>query len=769
MKRLARPVFVACLLSCLQAQQRPNHELPDDPFAVLAAMGARPAEPRGVEVRVVAADGTPVPDAIVLVLDADAPDYGTLRVAAEQRHPGDEPRILAARASRGTRYRVDGTGRTRVPSDLVGRIVAVHGELLASVIRERSLEAAERRRPVELRLLPPVEFQVVVSDVDGLPAANERVLIRSAPAAHPFPVAATRDDGKVTFRLIAGRPDTAIAELAIGAKAPIRASLPTTAGAEVKLRIPPSGSIKVNLVGDVLPGTLPEWQLLDGSGTAVATPTTTQGNTASFARVEAGFGGQVSCKLGSSETLTAAVQQVTAGAVHELEVRRDANQRCVVMRLLQLDGTPAKDAFLLLQWQHEIGSSSTWGSATGEGWVEAMVPAEAKKACRLRIIARADGWNGTLLGWVELEIGTPAERRDVRGDLRLQAPAVALQGMVVDPGGNPVRGIDLYSYADNSYNPATVADDGSFELRIHGQVPGEITLAIQSSDWFFAEEPSINPSFPAGTKNARVVVQRAARMRFAARGLPAGLSSDFSFHLESTVEGIRPVDFLPDLDGKELRFPPGTWNVVIRCIDREVHRIDDVRGDAGIENHDPRFMDFDWQAFATLVSVRVEDRHGAPTNACTIWRRYRGASCGSPPTNGVLHLLMPKDGYSVSIEREDEKIRIELGQISGEHVVRLGCGPLLTVALDKAPTLPEGAVLVLQAGKGTEAVAFDAEHRARIWLPETGEHVLKLGLRRGTETAMLPWQQTVEAGASGNHATIRVTPELQRLLDVAGR
>ena len=61
-----------------------------------------------------------------------------------------------------------------------------------------------------------------------------------------------------------------------------------------------------------------------------------------------------------------------------------------------------------------------------------------------------------------------------------------------------------------------------------------------------------------------------------------------------------------------------------------------------------------------------------------------------------MHYLVPAAGGNLRVEPRDKTVAtVHLGVVTGEHVVRLGAGPRLAVALSKPPRLPEGARLLL--------------------------------------------------------------------------
>ncbi|MBK8096463.1 MAG: hypothetical protein IPK26_05105 [Planctomycetes bacterium] len=753
------PAFLFGLTACLVAQAPIVSTPPADPFAQLAAMPAAPPVAHGLEVVVVDAAGKPLPAGLLVGIDSGSADYTETRRAAETNYPGDEPRILAARALRGTRYALDDQGVTRVPVDMTGRLIAVHDGLVASVVRSQPKDGARRKR-VELRLLPPTKTRVTVLTAEGKPAADMPLRVLDEPTAQPFPDGCTGADGTIELTLLP-RPATAFVECVAPLTSRPSGKLVDAGPEGLVLRLPACGQLLATFAGELIPGARIDWRLLDDAGNQVAAAT---GDRAiAFGWVEAGFRGKLRCLVGRQTFGEAVVPPIVAGEQTGVEVPRDPALRSFAVQLLGPDGAPAANMQVSAQWQHDSGSSSDWDDTNPEGFLELAIPDGVDTDVKLLVDVRSGRWNGALKGWAEIDIGKIAVTRTVHGQVRLLAPEQALRGSVVDTAGKPVAGVQLSTSA-RSWHAVTTGSDGVFDLTLPGPVPDLIGLHLDSDSWFLAD-PTTSLEFAKDNRDARIVVRPAARVRAGVRDLPAGLRSDFDCEVHP-VEGGPPIRVNWGFSGDEFRVPAGHWHFVVKLGDQEVHRLEDLRADAGVETHDPRFMDFDWRAFAALVTVRVEDKDGRPEDNCTVWHHYRNYGSGSPPTAGCIHILVDKDGGRISVEPDEQgHATVELGLVTGEHTVRIGGGPQLVVELSKVPTLPAGAVLTLRVGEGHEGVAFDAEGRARVLLPKAGSFELHLGVRTGTHTNLVSWSRTVEVGATGDTVKIELTPALQKQID----
>ncbi|MCA8974876.1 MAG: hypothetical protein KDC98_09140 [Planctomycetes bacterium] len=774
---MTRPPLAAFVLGLLSAVLAPAQstdlDLPDDPFAAVAAMPAQPPVQGGLIVQVLAADGSPATDAVVILMPSSHPDYAALRVAAERRYPGDEPRIIAARATRGTRYRLDGRGTTRVPADLRGRIVAVKGDILASVIRDQAGLADGHR--TELQLHPAWSFEVAVRCADGRPAAGVGIALLTAPAAFPFPRTSTGDDGTARFRGIPGRPPaTALVQALIASRDPVTCPMPGTDGAAATMQLPPCGSIEATLDGETLPGSTLTWTLSpDGSWQDVGlSATEALDRSATFRFVEAGFVGAVKCRITGSQEVSRRIEALAADATEKVTLTCEP-QRALVVRILGPDGSPERDAYLRLRWQYARGSKTASSRTNAEGWAEIEIPDRADESSTLSIIARGASWTSQCTGSAELKLGKTAQTRIDRGELRLQALPLAVAGRLVGSGRNSPSGVRLSISSPSSHESfyGVTDADGSFAITMPKSDDDAVSLSLDGDDWFLDDSPNGQLVFAAGSKDLRIAVHPAGRVLFAGEDFGRDLFPCISLGCVPHDGDGKPVDIRFRFDAKEIRVPPGIWDFVFRCADAEVRRIDNVAVDPGIETHDPRFMFFDWKQFATITTIRVEDANGKPTDACTVWHQYRNGASGRSPTDGVLRMLVPKEGAHVTVESDvDKQPEIDLGMATGDYTVRLGCGPRLRVRLSAAPELPAGVELTVAAVGSDKAQAFDGEHTADLWLPRADTWKLAFSVRKGEISRPVDFERSaVDVEPRGLLLTMPLTADLQARIDRAAR
>lgn len=757
------PVVLSVLLATAAAAQDPP-PLPDDPFAALAALSAEPPVATGLEVVVRGADGEPAPDAIVVLMPSSDPAYASMRDAAERRYPGDEPKILAARAVRGTRYRVDGRGTTRVPADQRGRIVALRGDRLASVIRDE-VDGADGRRIV-LQLDPAWSFAVAVVTADGAPAAGVPVALLEAAGAYPFPRCSTGTDGRAVFRVIPGRKqETARVQALVAATSPCDAAMPAADGGVARLQLPKCIAITARLDADLLPGSTTSWSLaLSAEGQRAVAPATAELRRATFPFVEAGLQGEVHCDVDGRRAFAVAIDRPAADTEVLVTAERRTKGRTLVARLLDADGQPVRSATLFLQWEFANGSATNSGRSNAEGWTELEVPENAASGGKVTIEAMRGRWDGPAIGAVTLEFGKLEAPRTDRGELTLQPATVALAGRLLDSEGRGVAGLRVFVRRPDNYRSyaAETGEDGSFRVAMPEPHRPGMELTLGTSDWFFRDAPGEPQRFDARRDDLRIVVQRAGRIRFGAADLPPGVDSAFETYCErADAPEVRvPIAFDPST--KALLLPPGTWDFVVTIDDQEIERLPRVIAESGIETHDPRFMFFDWRSFASVVTLHVQGPDGKPTDACTVWRRYRNGASGRSPSDGVFRMLVAKDGAHITVEAEDATLReLDLGVVTGEHTVRLGAGPLLTVALSAAPALPDGVALVVAADAGGAPVAFDAAQTARLWLPAVGRCAPRLAVRKGERSVPVDFAlPAVDVPAAGHCMQVALGPEL---------
>jgi hypothetical protein len=753
------PLLLLALPLAAQAPDAPRAAGPD-PVAALHALAPQPPVERGVRVLVRGAVGAPAADAIVVFVANDDPQYVASAAEATRRFGGDEVGYQAFRTGNGTRYAVDERGATRVPA-VAGRVFACRGADVA--FRSIPVEAGKALPRVELDLAPPLSFAVAVADANGQPAANVTVGIAVTPRSGVFPRTATGADGVAAFRLLPARSAEARVRLLAATKERIEAPLPAPA-ARIALRLPRCTTVHAAYDGALLPGAAVTWALARDDRRFA--PATSDTRSAVFRHVEVGFSGRVEVSC-DGILVAAPLPEVTADGECRVALARDPARRSLAVRVLDADGAPARSCWLDASWRFQHGSSGTNVRTNGEGWLELEPPEHVLGDVELRLTLRGRTWNDAPAGTLSLPLTAADTGRVDRGEQRCARIPPTLRGVAVDTNGKALAGVLLETQHDGWHRTQTNAD-GTFVFTIPGDRPPSLELSLLLGAWYFTDPTSRTRSFTTGA-DARLVLQPAGRLRFAAPGLPDDVAHSFDVRLEP-ADGDRRDAIRLDLQlrGSELLLPAGHWSFVVIEDEREVHRIDGVRVDAGIEVHDPRFMAFDWRAFAALTTVRVQDRAGVPTDACTVWYQYGSRGRGHQLTGGVGHFLVPTAaGGTLRVEPRDKSIAtVHLGTVTGEHVVRLGSGPRLAVTLSALPRLPAGATLLLHGGLDHDGVPFDEHGKATLWLAEPGELRVMLSVRIGhTRHVLSEHAVTCDVPAAGRTLTIPVTEQVQQSID----
>jgi hypothetical protein len=753
-----RFIAITLPLALSLATARAQQELPVDPFAPLAALPIQPAVERGVRAVVRDAKGEPVPQATIVVIATADDRYSAAWTKAAKAFPGDSIRQGGHACTNvgGQRFALDDRGGTTLPRTS-GYVLAWHDGTFAA----KSYQVTEGKPTarVELALALPRTARVEVVDAAGLPAAGVPIALvngRSANLRH------TTDTGGIaTLRTFADRvPDTATIGLLVATTNRIEAPAPAHGGS-VRLQLPDCGSVHATFQGPVLPGSTLSWTVRK-DGRSVA-PTSTGARDATFAFVQVGYEGELQANV-DGVSVKAPVRGITAGKTLEVEATRKDEGRFLVLRPLTADGKPVPKGYVDTYWTYDNGSTSSGASTNAEGWLELEVPADTKSA-KLRLGLHSGTWASSLAGTVEIEITAADKGRIDKGEVKLAKPEVALVGQIVDTTGKPLQGIQIST--SHEHNAAAVsAADGHFELTLPGTTPTELTVRLSSDGWFFTDPVATSRDF-ATNAPARLVLQPAGRVRFAAPGLERGLASDFEGRLEPADGNGNRVEVSIQFDREFLLLPAGHWHFVVTHNKQEVHRLDNVRVDAGIEVHDPRFMAFDWKVFASLLVVHVEDANGTPCDDCTVWLRRGGGGRGRGPSNGVVRWLVADDGTELSVEPHNQKLpKLLLGPATGEHWVRLGAGPRLAVQVEPAPKLPPNAQLVARVGARSEPLVLDATGSGVVWLDKTGDHAVQLGLRLGDTTHDLAdAKRNVDVAVGGSKLVFPGGAPLQAAID----
>jgi hypothetical protein len=638
-----------------------------------------------------------------------------------------------------------------------GYVFAFAGELAARRFLGESF--AEPR--CELRLVAPRTINVEVTTADGAPAAGVPIAVRDTPKHGASPLHTTGADGKAALRLLTRRPDTAIVQLLIAAKATIAAPLPPAADT-VRLQLPKTTVVEATFTGDVLPGDELVWRLECGDAASPTLGERTGDRSARWPYVEGDANFTITVQGNGVELAAGAGTAKTGGDAVALV--RQQKEATFALQLLGPDGEPLRNSPVELEWKLRNSTITNGGGSNREGWIEFAMPKQfvGKGDAALRMTV-SDPQRGPARGLGKLTLQAKDTVRTVLEPLRCEAPPLLASGTFVHRDGSPVPNMELAAYTPNYQRVVTDAA-GRFAVRGDaGKRPPRLTL---DRSWCCLEGDPWSFEVPTGTTDAKFVVQRAARIRFGTDQKDALLSM-IDYRLEpASGEGAK-VELPVSFDQRELQAPPGHWHFVVHHHGEELLRLPDLRCDSGVETHDPRFMAFDWRAFAIHVAIKVLDANGRPTDECTVWLRHRGSGQGMSPTNGTMHLLLPKAGGSVDIEPRDKKIaKIDLGVVTEDQVVVLGGGPPLTVTLSPMPKLPEGVEIVLAVGD-SDAVAFDGKGTALLVLPAVGSYTPRISLRKGN-TTMGPMQWSLPAldvPKEGKKLTVEVTAGRQQEIE----
>lgn len=752
-------LVLACPLAMPLLAQTPtpaNSPAANDPFAALAAKEPQEPATGGVRVVVKKPDGSPAADAVV-VFSPWRDDHAAQveRAVASKQFPADEPQRFALLAANGTRLRVDEQGATRVPKN--GYVFAFAGELAARRFLGESF--AEPR--CELKLVAPRTIHVEVTTADGASAAGVPIAVRDTPKHAASPLHTTGADGKAALRLLTRRPDTAILQLLIAAKATIAAPLPQTAGS-VRLQLPKTSVVEATFTGDMLPGDELVWRLECGDAASPALGERTSDRSARWPYVEGDASFTITVQSNGLELATGTGTAKTGG--EPLALVRQQKEATFALQVLGPDGEPLRNSPVELEWKLRNSTITNGGGSNREGWIEFAMPKQfvGKGDAALRVTV-SDPQRGPARGLGKLTLQAKDKVRTVLEPLRCEAPPLLASGTFVTRDGSPVPNLEIAVYTPNYQRVVTDAA-GRFAVRGDaGKRPPRLGL---DRSWCCLEGDPWSFEVPTGTKDAKFVVQRAARIRLGTDLKEAPLSM-ITYRLEPASGEGPKVELMVALHQREVLVPPGHWHFVAHIHGEELLRLPDLRCDSGVETHDPRFMAFDWRAYANHVAIKVLDAAGRPTDECTVWMRHQGSGQGTAPTNGIVHLLLPKAGGNVDVEAQDKKIaKVDLGVVTEDQVVVLGGGPPLTVNVAPVPKLPDGFVLLVRVDKDDDGIPLDDKGSATIVVPKAGSFTPVFAVRKDNGTVAMNWQlDAVEVPAAGAKVDVELTAARRKLLE----
>lgn len=734
----------------------PTSNPTDDPFAVLAAKEPQPPERAGMRIVVQKPDGSPAKDAVVVFTPwRDDAAWRAERAEASRRFPGDEPRRFAAEAAKGMRYRLDERGATRVPEQ--GYVLAFEGELAV-----RRFVAKDSTEPRQLLTLAPTHIltvEVVTTDDD--PVAAVPIAVRDTERHTPTRLGSTGPDGTATFRLLNRRPPTAVVQPEVASLVALAAPLPAS-GERVRLQLPATTAVEATFAGELVPGSVLEWTLQCSDKAPAIVGERTGERSARWPFVERGATFAITVQ--SSRLQLATTTGTATPTTEPVALVRSQANATFAMQILDPSGAPARDCAVTLQWRRPRSSNGDWTRTNGEGWIEVAMPDGLVGAKDVELVLEiAEEHGGVLRGRGKVAVQAADRTRTELPPLRCEAPPLLAAGTVVTADGKPVADLEVETRANN-YQRVRTDQTGRFALYGECTLP-TVRLEVEST-WCLVEGPPWQRTLPPGTTDLRLVVQRAARVRFAS-DLRGNFLSQLGYRLEPASGEGEAVDLPFSLGQRELHAPPGHWHFVVHQGGRVLHRLPDLRCESGVEAHDPRFMAFDWRAYAIAVEVRVRDPEGRPTDECTVWLHEGGTGHGTSPTKGVVKLLLPKDGAHVEVApRGGAFPKVDLGIVTTDQDVVLGGGPALTVQLKPMPQVPPGFELVLSIGEG-DGVPFDASGKAMVQASRAGASAPWIRLRKGNHTSgVLPWDLgNVDVPAGGTTLVVELTRARQELLD----
>lgn len=746
--------LLALLLPAVLPAQQASTPAPSDPFAVLAAKEPQEPSAGGLRIVVQKPDGTPATDAIVVFTPASDDDTARAdREAASQQFAGDEPRRLARLAANGNRHQVDGHGGARIPK--YGYVYAFAGDMAAHTW----IAADHPGSHLVLPLIAPHTCTVEVTTADGAPARGVPIAAREAPNQWNQRVGTTGADGTATLRLLSTRPAETLVLLDVVTKGRLQAQLPANGG-RLTFQLPKTTAVDATFEGNLVPGAVLEFRLQCSVGAMTATGDPTGERSARWPFVE--IDAPVEIRVRSNRLELASAKTTTRAGGEPVVLERQQREATLAMQILDPAGQPARRCSVSLTWQRANQNGGGGIVTNAEGWIEVAIPPAVVGQEDVTLFARLRDADGSERGSVTCSVPSTSAARCELPPLRCSPLPILACGQIVTRDGTPVPNLQFAAYTPAHQRVTTDANGG---FVVHGPEP-EHNVRIQlPTTWCLVDGDLWTCVLTGGTDNARLVVQPMARVRFG-WDLPQGLITMIEYRLEPAAGGP-PFDLQLAPGQRELMVPPGHWDFVVRWHDRELLRLPDLHAQSGIETHDPRFMQFDWRAYAVAVEIAVRDTDGKPTNACKVRQgQTNGRSRSSSPANGVVNLLLPKEGARVEVEPHDDAlVKHELGRVNTNQVVVLGGGPRLTLTLAPMPALPTDCELVLQTGRD-RGLPFDAAGKATLVLPEAASYTPTIAVRVGEQLRPLDWNlPAIDVPASGAKAPIELTPDRQLMLE----
>jgi hypothetical protein len=672
------------------------------------------------------------------------------KVRAELDWPGQGLRILDAIASRhGSRYAIDGNGRSRVPHDSVA-ILATRGAKVCFCDLSSSSFSPHGPSPIRLFLGEALAYSPRVVTPDGKPVAGVTVAVgcKDSPGNHLF-LATTGDDGGASFDVPPSLPPITLARLMIASRDAVQADL--SLGGSPQLKLPNCAKVSV-VASNVPPGSSVAWQLT---------------------RTDSDIKMQVQSRRAPDSTVHANAEWVQPGPLWRLEPIIDgvraappldlppltAGETTVVkwemptdgrlrLRVLSSNREPLQSAMLVVRFSDGV-STEYRVTTNAQGHLDLPFGGGLEVAKKL-YLRHTDGLRGATLASVRLALPQSGAGGLDLGDVVLADEKVAASGRVLDELGQPVSGLWLWVPVDGhdgrfDQRTAITAADGSFSIRMSDPHPPQLEVRVRDEGWFAA---TATTQISTGTSSEKIVVRPAAFIRFGLVGMPTDAQG--SFQIECRPSGGDERGYRVDVKpaGGLVRVPAGHWDLLFRwfedgsCVDE----IKNVIVEPGTEVHDPRLMDYDWRKWAGILHLRLRHTDSTAMSQCTVrqtftWkmgtmqRRWQAS-------DGELTLFVPKHGADLTLDPNDESLApVELRSATGNRVVRFGKGARVLAMLATVPVVPEGVTIQgtlvgPESDTSIDQTEFDSAGHAYLYAPSIGKWRVLLSLRKGAPSGL---------------------------------
>ncbi|MCA8953232.1 MAG: carboxypeptidase regulatory-like domain-containing protein [Planctomycetes bacterium] len=736
-KRRAAGVLAALLIVAAATGQQDLAAWPTDPFAALAALPIAAAGAGGHLVTVRTDAAAPVAAADVWVVDLDRIDEATRAFLRLHWHRL-EVAVLASRF--GVHYRTAANGTVVVA-------MPEHGACFA--MREHDTGTSLRTGDATIVTLDRcgiVNVEVVDADgrpVEGLPLSVRNSPVRTGPA---FGAGVTDRTGRarlVTALQWVRGVDGARVRAAIVADEPVFVPLPSDyfdaehTSPLLQLRLPPTGSALVTFGGlGEMPGFRPKSTLavdadagpFAGHDTEIEWPVRCDERGDFYPAVAVGTALCASVQLADSNTgwlRLRGVGPVEAGEQATLALALDGGTVAVAGRLLDADGTPAREARVRLTFQspHRLTGQDLTTAADGRFTSAIDLAPFGGGDVRLEVV-RVPVSAGPEHPAAIATLSADARGVLDLGELRIAPQCALLGGRVVDDTGAPVAGVDLTLSGSSPevervplIGLSTRTDAaGRFVFRRDRPICTMFGIHVGGLEWRSTTVVSAAP----GQLDLVIEVARVGSFALTlAQPDDAGL-----LRAELVPTDRDRAAALGDSKGGRIRFArvaPGRYDLVLKLLTRELTRIPGVEVPENGGPADPRLVDLDWHAFVQLADVTVR----APGGQARV-RVVDGAAAGPiqcrhgrlttvPYLAGMRLFAGSPQGRSVEIVPAGIPIDVEL-QPRAELCLREPEGLALPSGVFAAIAPPGGGRDILERRQPGEdwIVRPDAHGSARL-------------------------------------------------------